>query len=116
MVNPQDIGGIVHWSESVQHLLTAYATKNAITEIMEYFNDICQMENENETTFVARLNNGAYSCGNVNDEDEEVTIYVKRLFLALTKIVQRFRNANPSSELTMERIVQFACEEGDSYR
>lgn len=111
-----NVGGIVHLLEAVKHLLQTYETEKAITEALEVFNEIHQTENENEVAYAARLNNAAYRCGNVHDEDDKICLYVKGLLSALKTILQRFRNRTERTELSIERIVQLAVEKGGSYR
>lgn len=49
-----------------------YATEQAITEVLDDFDEIKQNENENETAFTARLNNTAYRCENVQEKDYKI--------------------------------------------
>lgn len=90
--------------------------EQAITETPDDLEDVCQAETENDTAFAARLHNAAYRCGNVHEEDRKINLYINGLLPVLTTIVQRFQNATPRSELSMERIAQFSIEEGDLYR
>lgn len=106
---------IIHWYEAVQKLFRTYFTKYSITETLEDFDGICYNKNENETAYAARLNNAAYRCGNVHDEDKKINLYVRGILPALEIILQRFRNSSPPSELYMERIVQTVQKERDSY-
>lgn len=70
-----NICSIAHWNEAVQHLLCTYDNEQAITEALNDFNDISQVENQKMTAYAARRNNTAYRCGNVHDEDDKNTLF-----------------------------------------
>lgn len=96
-----NVGGIFHWLKAVQHLLPTYTTEQSITEAIDELNNIGQAKNKNDTAYTAGLNNAAYRCGNVHDENDKIYLYVNFLLPALTTVVQSFLNENTRLKISM---------------
>ena len=54
--------------------------------------------------------------GNVHSEDEKMTFYVYGLMPNIRTIVARFRENEFRHDMTFERLIQFAKDEGDAAR
>lgn len=91
----ENVDGVIHLPETVQHLLRTYDTEQTITEELDDFDDIQQNENENKTAYQLRLNNTTYCRGNVHEDDEKIYLYLKGPLPAFRKIVKRLRNSTP---------------------
>ncbi len=109
-------GGVTCWPEAVQHLLRTYATPATIRRAVYDLRDIRQQPRENENEYSARLNRAAHRCGNVYDEVEKMTIFVNGLLPCIQTDVARHRESRNRRDLSYEELVQFARDEGDSYR
>lgn len=108
--------GVTCWPEAVQYFLRTYATTNAIRDANHAFRGLKQILHEDEVTFSARVNLAAFKCGNVHDEDEKITVFIDGLNDSVRTVVARFRDNEPRYQMTYERLVQYAKDEGDSYR
>ena len=109
-------GGVTNWSTAVQYLLRTYATPNALREAVADLRSLRQNAGESELDFSMRLNKALYRCGNVFPPDEQMTLFIDGLSPVIRTLVARFRESHPRRELSYERIVQFARDEGDAYR
>ena len=114
--NSHGTGEVTCWPEAVQHLLRTYATPSAIRRATKDFDGISQVWEEDEAIYASRLNEAAYRCGNVHSESEKMTRSVNGLVGCLRTSVARYRKNEPRHELTMDRLVQYARDEGDTYR
>ena len=109
-------GGVSCWPEAIQSLLRTYATPAAIREAVTTLRGTRQLVNETEQDFGSRINDAAYRCGNIHHEREKMTLFVDGLAPTTRTIVARFRENEPRSSLTFDRLVQFAQDQGDAYR
>jgi hypothetical protein len=114
--NSSRSGGVSSWPEAVQYLLRTYATPAAIRKATKEFNSVTQEWDEDETTYAARVNEAAYRCGNVHTEDEKMTKFVDGLLGCIRFTVARFRENEPRQQMTLDRLVQYARDEGDAFR
>ena len=114
--NSSRSAGLKYWPEAVQYLLRTYATETAIREAVRDLENIRQSPTEDETAFATRINEAVYRCGNVYDDIEKIGFFINGLREETRTIVQRYRRDQPRYELSYDRIVQFARDEGDSYR
>ena len=109
-------GGITCWPEAVQYLLRTYATPSAIRKATSDLRSVQQLENEDESAYAARVSEAAYRCGNVLTEDEKMTIFVDGLQPEIRTTVARYREDQPRYEMTLERLIHHAQDEGDALR
>ena len=109
-------GGITAWPEAVQYLLRTYATPGAIRRATSDLRTIRQLPDEDESAYAARINEAAYRCGNIHLEDEKMTFFVDGLQPELRTTVARYREDQPRHEMTLERLVHHAQDEGDALR
>jgi len=109
-------GGVSCWPEAVQYLLRTYATPAAIRKSTKEFNSVTQDWDEDESTYASRVNEAAYRCGNVHTEDEKMTKFVDGLLGCIRFPVARFRENEPRQQMTLDRLVQYAGDEGDAFR
>ena len=109
-------GGVKVWPEAVQFLLRTYATNGAIRQALAAFRSVRQAPNESEMEYSAKLTNAAYRCGSIHSDVEKMTHFIDGLSPTIRTIVARFREDTPRWEVTYERLVQFARDEGDAYR
>lgn len=73
-------------------------------------------EHEDKNAFSPRVNTAALKSENVHDEDEKMTAFVDGLDTSIRTVVARFRDNEARYEMTYGRLVQFAKDEGNSYR
>lgn len=71
-------GGLVCWPDAVKYLPRTYATKQAIRESMEHFENLRKSSNEDENSFASRVRVGPYHCGNVHSEVEKRVCFCQR--------------------------------------
>lgn len=109
-------GGVSCWPEAVQYLLRTYATPSAIRDAINSLHALKQQANESELDYSARVNIAHYRCGNVFSDTDKMNVFVDGLSSVIRTIVARYRESVPRYELTYERLVQFARDEGDAYR
>lgn len=114
--NSSRSGGVSSWPEAVQYFIRTYATPATLREAVEQLRNLKQGVNETEMDFATRINQAAYRCGNVHDEVDKMTYFVNGLLPEIQPRVMRFREDQPRYELTFERLVQFARDEGLAVR
>lgn len=95
-------------------MLRTYETEVAICEAIDDFREVRQSPTGNKMDYAARLNRYAYYCGNVHTEEDKITSNVNRIEQSIRTIVSPYRNNQPSYELTLERLVQFARNEREA--
>ena len=110
------VGEITAWPEAVQYLLRNYETPGVIRRAASYLRTIRQLPDEDESAYAARINEAAYRCGNIHLEDEKMTFFVDGLQPELRTTVARYREDQPRHEMTLERLVHHAQDEGDALR
>lgn len=98
-------GGIIHYLDAVQYMLRTYVNDTEICEAFDDFLEVRPSPTENETIYSARLNRVSYRCGNVQEEEDKITLYIKGLQPSIRTIVSPYRNNQPSYWLTLERLV-----------
>ena len=103
-------------TEAVQYLLRTYATPGAIRRATSDLRTIRQFPDEDESAYAARINEAAYRCGKIHLEDEKMTFFVDGLQPELRTTVARYREDQPRHEMTLERLVHHAQDEGDALR
>lgn len=77
-------GGLLCWSDVVQHLLQTYATKQTIREDFEKSEILLQASKEGEKTFASIVGVAAYRCVNVHTDVENTAIFVKGILQAIS--------------------------------
>lgn len=109
-------GGVSVYPEAVQYLLRTYATPSAIREAVQTVRSMAQKPNEGELTYGMRLSKASNRCGNVFPEYEKINLFIDGLDPSIRTLVARYREETPRDELSYERLVQVAQDEGDSHR
>ena len=109
-------GGIHNWPQAIQYLLQTYATPSAIRQAAQRVQDTKQLPQEDETEFSLRLNNSITRCGNVYDETKRMTLFVNGLIPEIQPMVARYRERSSRTSLRYEELVQYARDEGLSFR
>ena len=113
-------GSISSWPEVVNYLLTTYATPSAIRQSIRQavaeFRAVKQGTNELEDVYAQRVNKATYRCGNAFDEHEKITAFVDGLIPEIRNLVARYRESQSRETLSYEKLVQFAKDEGSSFR
>ena len=64
--------GISCWPQAIQYLIPTDETPSAIHNGVKDLRNTRQASDEDEITFVARINHETYRCENVHDEDEKM--------------------------------------------
>ena len=72
-----------------------------------------QSTTEDENAYAARINQATYRCANIHSEDEKMTFYVDGLMPNIRTTVARFRENEFRQDMTFERLIQIAKDEGD---
>ena len=116
MQNGAYSGGISSWPEAVQHLLRTYETPAAIRQATTALKDLVQKTDQSESAFAASLHQACLRCGNIHTEDEKMTFFVDGLSPGIRIAVARFREAEPRHQMTLDRLIQYAQDEGDTSR
>ncbi len=109
-------GGVRSWPEAVHYFLGTYATPLAIRQAVQKVSDLKQGANESELEYSARLCEAIHRCGNVYDEPQKMTLFINGLVPEIQSVVARFREQTPRSHMRYEALVQFARDEGHTYR
>ena len=109
-------GGVSSWPEAIQYFIRTYATPTTLREAVDNLRNLRQERNETETEFSIRINEAAHRCGNVHAENEKMTFFVNGLLPEIQPRVIRFREEQPRYDLTFERLVQTARDEGNATR
>ena len=63
--------GVTCWPEGVQYLLRTYATPAEIRNATNELRNVRKSVDEDELSYGARINDVAYRCGNIHEEDEK---------------------------------------------
>ena len=105
---------ISSWPETVNFLLTAYATPRAITAALDDLRDMRQKRDETESAFSDRLNAAISRCGGVHSSEEKSTHFVEHLLPSLSPVVAQRREEKP--EMTYYELVRYATMLGDAER
>ena len=72
-------------------------------------------QDEDQLAYGTRINHAAYRCRNIHEEDEKMTFIIDGLRPKTMNLVTRFRENKYGQDLTFERLIQFAKDEGDSF-
>ena len=69
---------------------------------------------EDESAYPMRINEAVYRCGNIHIKEEKMSIFVDRLQTELSRTVAGYLEAEPRHEMTLQRLVHHAQNEGDA--
>ena len=105
---------IASWPETVNFLLTAYATPRAISDAIKDLREVCQEKNETESAFSDRVNAAMSRCGGVHTSEEKSTHFVEHLRPEISPLVAQYREEK--QEATYFELVRYASTIGEAER
>ena len=115
-MNKVGSSGVASWTEAVQYFLRTYATPSAISNAAAASSNITQEWNEYEKEYADLINEAACRCGNVQSKVEKMTIFVDWLIGTIYTTSARYREDEPRRTMTLERLVQYVRDKGETFR
>lgn len=76
-------------------------------EVLEDLRNVREKADEVEEGYFKRLKNSIFRCGNINNEDEKMSIYVDGLSDTVLMEVARYLESGNQRDLTFERLCQY---------
>lgn len=109
--------GVVRcWPEVIKYLLCTYETLTTISDASENLQSILQAEDELGEDYHKTLNEAIQRCCNIHKEDENITMYIDRMYTIVQKTFSCSHEGTPRRVLTFEEIAHFAHYEDDAVR
>ena len=105
---------LASWPETVNFLLTAYATPRVISKALDDLREVKQEKDETEFQFSDRVNEAMSRCGGVHTSDEKTTHFVEHLLPSISPIVAQRREEKP--DMTYYELVRYAMMIGEAER
>ena len=105
---------IASWPETVNFLLTAYATPRAITSALDDLREVKQEKGETEPSYSDRVNAAMSRCGGVHTSEEKSTHFVEHLLPSVSPIIAQRREEKP--DMMYYALVRYATMIGDAER
>lgn len=101
--------------EVITHLLRTYATSGVMHEVLENHSHIRKGQKELWERYGKRLNEAFSRCGNVQREDEKITLYIDGLSDTIQAVAARYRESVHHHGMNFESFVSFSRSEDETY-
>lgn len=97
--------------KAIQQLLPTCAAALAIRKVLEDLRNITWGESEVEEDYRKIVNLAAFRCGNVENEDRKIDLYVDGLSNTIRTVVARYRESVHRCELASKSLAHFVKSE-----
>lgn len=83
---------------------------------LENLRQIRKGDDELEESYRKRLNKAIHRCGNVHEDDEEMTMYIEGILKDIQTIFAHHQESVPGRDLNHEDLIHFAPSEDEAVR